>query len=93
MIKAYGLDAFDVLGDAKTKPDMGQNFGSNLTEREVVWLIENEFVHTAEDVVWRRSKLGLRMTVQEIELLDKWLAARLLTDRSDTQPGLRKGRN
>jgi glycerol-3-phosphate dehydrogenase len=93
MIKAYGLDAFDVLGDAKTEPDMGQNFGSNLTEREVVWLIENEFVHTAEDVVWRRSKLGLRMTVQEIELLDKWLAARLLTDRSDTQPGLRKGRN
>jgi glycerol-3-phosphate dehydrogenase len=92
MIKAYGLDAFDVLGDAKTEPDLGQNFGSNLTEREVVWLIENEFVHTADDVVWRRSKLGLRMTVQEIELLDKWLAARLLTDRSDTQPGLRKGR-
>jgi glycerol-3-phosphate dehydrogenase len=92
MIKAYGLEAFDVLGHAKAEPDLGQNFGSNLTEREVVWLIENEFVHTAEDVVWRRSKLGLRMTVQEIELLDKWLAARLLTDRSDTQPSLRKRR-
>ena len=92
MIKAYGLDAFDVLGDAKTEREMGQNFGSNLTEREVVWLIENEFAYTAEDVVWRRSKLGLRMTAQEIELLDKWMAARRPIGHSDTQPGLPKGR-
>jgi glycerol-3-phosphate dehydrogenase len=75
MIKAYGLDAFDVLGTVKTELDLGQNFGADLTEREVAWLIENEFARTAEDIVWRRSKLGLRMTMLEIAALDDWMAA------------------
>ena len=74
LIKAYGLDAFNVLGDAKVEADLGQNFGANLTEREVNWLVENEFARTAEDIVWRRSKLGLRLTTQEIDVLDAWLA-------------------
>jgi glycerol-3-phosphate dehydrogenase len=74
LIKAYGLDAFDVLGDAKAEADLGQNFGANLTEREVSWLVEKEFARTADDIVWRRSKLGLRLTTQEIDMLDAWLA-------------------
>ena len=75
MIKAYGLDAFDVLGNAKTGSDLGQSFGADLTEREVAWLVENEFARTAEDIVWRRSKLGLRMTMVEIAALDDWMTA------------------
>lgn len=74
LVKAYGLDAFDVLGDATVEADLGHNFGANLTEREVRWLMDNEFAHTAEDIVWRRSKLGLRLTTQEIDALDAWLA-------------------
>ena len=74
LVKAYGLDAFNVLGDAKVETDLGQNFGANLTEREVNWLVEHEFARTAEDIVWRRSKLGLRLTTQEIDVLDAWLA-------------------
>jgi glycerol-3-phosphate dehydrogenase len=74
LLKAYGLDAFDVLGDAKSENDLGQNFGSNLTEREVNWLVEHEFVHAAEDIIWRRSKLGLRMTSKEVDVLDGWMA-------------------
>ena len=74
LIKAYGLDAFNVLGDAKVEADLGQNFGSNLTEAEVNWLVQNEFARTAEDIVWRRSKLGLRLTTHEIDVLDAWLA-------------------
>jgi glycerol-3-phosphate dehydrogenase len=74
LVKAYGLDAFNVLGDAKVESDLGQNFGSNLTEREVNWLVENEFARTAEDIVWRRTKLGLRLTTQEIKVLGAWLA-------------------
>jgi glycerol-3-phosphate dehydrogenase len=92
MVKAYGLDAFDVLGDAKAEPDLGQNFGSNLTEREVGWLIRNEFARTAEDVVWRRSKLGLRMTAEEIELLGVWITAHLAAASSDTPPERSKGK-
>ena len=75
MIKAYGLDAFELLGDAETELDLGQNFGADLTEREIAWLIENEFARTAEDIVWRRSKLGLRMTMLEIAALDDWMTA------------------
>lgn len=82
LVKAYGTDAFLVLDDAKTATDLGRNFGANLTAREVNWLVENEFVHTAEDIVWRRSKLGLRLTAQEIEALDAWLAAKLLHRRA-----------
>ena len=74
LVKAYGLDAFDMLGDAKVETDLGQNFGANLTEREVNWLVENEFARTAEDIVWRRSKLGLRLTANEIDVLDARLA-------------------
>jgi len=73
LVKAYGLDAFDVLGDAKSKPDLGQDFGADLTAREVDWLRENEFAHCAEDVIWRRSKLGLRLSEKEIRVLDDWM--------------------
>jgi glycerol-3-phosphate dehydrogenase len=73
LLKAYGSEVFDLLGDAKTEGDLGQNFGSNLTEREVNWLIEREFANTAEDIIWRRSKLGLRMTSKEIDALDSWM--------------------
>jgi glycerol-3-phosphate dehydrogenase len=73
-VKAYGLDAFMVLGDAKVETDLGKNFGSNLTEREVSWLVAKEFARTADDIVWRRSKLGLRLTTLEIQVLDDWLA-------------------
>tara|TARA_R110002094_G_scaffold1077_1_gene5602 strand:- start:715 stop:2313 length:1599 start_codon:yes stop_codon:yes gene_type:complete len=74
LIRAYGSEVPDLLGDAKTERDLGQNFGSNLTEREVSWLVEREFANTAEDIIWRRSKLGLRMTPQEIDALDGWMA-------------------
>jgi glycerol-3-phosphate dehydrogenase len=73
LVKAYGLDAFDILGDATSEKDLGQNFGATLTEREVNWLVQKEFARTAEDIVWRRSKLGLRLTAQEIDVLDAWL--------------------
>ena len=62
-----------MLGDAKTAEDLGRDFGATLTEREVKWMVRNEFAHTANDIVWRRSKLGLRLSAQEIAKLDAWL--------------------
>jgi glycerol-3-phosphate dehydrogenase len=82
LVKAYGTDAFLVLGDAKAATDLGQNFGANLTAREVIWLMDKEFAQTAEDVVWRRSKLGLRLTSPEIKALDAWLSATRLEQRA-----------
>ena len=82
LVKAYGTDAFLILGDATILADLGQNFGTNLTAREVSWLVEKEFAKTAEDIVWRRSKLGLRLTTQEIEVLDVWLTTSTLQQRA-----------
>ncbi|TQS70904.1 glycerol-3-phosphate dehydrogenase [Rhodobacteraceae bacterium] len=59
LIRAYGTDAAVMLGEAKRAQDLGQDFGATLTETEVNWLMTHEFARTAEDIVWRRSKLGL----------------------------------
>jgi glycerol-3-phosphate dehydrogenase len=71
---AYGTRAAKVLGAAKSMADLGRGFGGTLTEREVRYLISYEWACTADDVVWRRSKLGLRMSAAEIAALDDWLA-------------------
>lgn len=73
LVRAYGSEVKDVLGIAKIETDLGVTFGGTLTEREVEWLVEKEYVSTAEDVVWRRSKTGLRMTTDQIANLDNWI--------------------
>ncbi|SNR37342.1 glycerol-3-phosphate dehydrogenase [Puniceibacterium sediminis] len=73
LIRAYGTEAFGILSDAKSSDDLGRNFGGSLTEAEVRWLISREYARTAEDVVWRRSKLGLHMTAGEIAELDRFM--------------------
>ena len=75
LIKGYGTEARAILGDAKAVTDLGQDFGATLTEAEVKWLMAHEFARTAEDVVWRRSKLGLRLTADQIAALDAFMAA------------------
>jgi glycerol-3-phosphate dehydrogenase len=74
--RAYGTDARRLLGNAASLADLGVSFGATLTEREVVYLIDHEWAVSADDIVWRRSKLGLRLTKQEIAALDDWMAAR-----------------
>lgn len=73
MVRAYGTKSWDVLGDAASEADLGAAFGATLTEREVSWLMTREYARTAEDVVWRRTKLGLRLTGDEIDRLDAWM--------------------
>lgn len=73
MVRAYGTKSRDVLGDAASEADLGAAFGATLTEREVSWLMTREYARTAEDVVWRRTKLGLRLTGDEIDRLDAWM--------------------
>jgi glycerol-3-phosphate dehydrogenase len=71
---AYGTRAAKLLGQAKSLADLGQSFGATLTESEVRYLMAVEWACTAEDIVWRRSKLGLRMSVSEIAAVDDWIA-------------------
>ena len=53
--------------------DLGRAFGASITEAELRWLIDKEYARTAEDVVWRRSKLGLRLTPREIAGIEGWM--------------------
>ncbi len=76
LIRAYGTEARQVLGNAGTPEDLGRTFGGTLTEREVIWLMTREYARRAEDIVWRRSKLGLRMSAEEVAALDAWMVAR-----------------
>ncbi|MEP5760674.1 MAG: glycerol-3-phosphate dehydrogenase [Litoreibacter sp.] len=75
LIRAYGLDAWDVLDGAEIAEDLGEAFGATLTTQEIRWLMDNEFAQRVEDVVWRRSKLGLRLSKEEIERIDAWMLA------------------
>ena len=70
---AYGTRASKLLGGAKSMTDLGQCFGATLTEAEVRYLMSVEWACTAEDIVWRRSKLGLRMSKAEIADVDAYL--------------------
>ena len=73
LIRAYGSEAAQVLGNATSVTALGHDFGATLTEAEVRWLMTHEYARHAADVVWRRSKLGLRMTPDQVEALENWM--------------------
>ena len=68
MARAYGSMLHDLV-----ESDMGEDFGGGLTAREVDWLVTHEWARTAEDIVWRRTKLGLVMTGAQVARLSDYL--------------------
>ncbi|MCV0424562.1 MAG: glycerol-3-phosphate dehydrogenase [Roseibium sp.] len=81
LIRHYGTDARLFLGEARTVADLGRCFGYNLYEVEVKWLIEREWARTSQDLLWRRSKLGLRLSKEEAADLDTYMSD-YLADRA-----------
>jgi glycerol-3-phosphate dehydrogenase len=73
MARAYGTRARDWLGMATGWSDLGRAFGAGLSEAEVDYLRREEWATTADDVLWRRSKLGLHMTAAEQTALAEYL--------------------
>ena len=65
MCHAYGSRIGAVLGDARDWRDLGTDYGAGLTEREVSYLVKNEWAREPTDILWRRSKLGLHMSPAE----------------------------
>ncbi|HLS84988.1 MAG TPA: glycerol-3-phosphate dehydrogenase [Burkholderiales bacterium] len=61
VVRRHGALAAEVLGDGS----LGEDFGAGLTERELRYLVEREWARTAEDVLWRRTKAGLRMDARQ----------------------------
>ena len=67
LARRHGTLATDVLGDAASPADLGEDFGAGLTEREVEHLVAHEWAREPDDVLWRRTKCGLAMTSAERE--------------------------
>ena len=78
LARSYGTNTFSMLGEVKDSGGLGQHFGAGLYEREVDYLMATEWALTAEDVLWRRSKLGLRMGSEDKARLTEYMAAKQL---------------
>jgi glycerol-3-phosphate dehydrogenase len=74
LVAAYGSRMKAVLGDAKTRADLGPGFGPELTGAEVRYLMAEEWARFPDDILWRRSKLGLTMPPEDREALAKFMA-------------------
>ncbi|WP_428674717.1 glycerol-3-phosphate dehydrogenase [Roseibium sp.] len=77
LIRLYGTRAREFLKDAGSAEDLGGCFGYNLHEAEVKWLIDREWARSADDILWRRTKLGLRLTLEEASRLDSFVTGYL----------------
>jgi glycerol-3-phosphate dehydrogenase len=74
LVEAYGSRLAGVLGDAKEKTDLGPAFGPELTAAEVRYLMAREWARFPDDILWRRSKLGLTMPPADREALAAFMA-------------------
>ncbi|RGP41344.1 Glycerol-3-phosphate dehydrogenase [Altererythrobacter insulae] len=72
LCRAYGTNIDAILGKANGLEDLGEHFGSDLYEAELRYLVENEFALSAEDVLWRRSKLGLHLDKAASDRVSAW---------------------
>ena len=82
LVRLYGTRTRDLIGDASSLAGMGKHFGADLYEREVRWLIGNEWARSAEDVLWRRTKLGLRIKGDAVKEVERFMAVAI----AGTQP-------
>ena len=69
LARSYGARADRILSNAQNKQDLGRDFGCGLFEAEINYLKEHEWARCAEDILWRRSKLGLRMSASQQQAL------------------------
>jgi glycerol-3-phosphate dehydrogenase len=75
LARAYGTRATRILGRAVTMAALGADFGGGLTGAEVDYLVREEFARTADDILWRRSKLGLHVPADTAAKLAAYLGA------------------
>jgi glycerol-3-phosphate dehydrogenase len=73
---AYGTRLARIVGEATSLAGFGCHFGANLYETEVRYLVAEEFARTADDILWRRTKLGLKFDRKQRKALETWLGTR-----------------
>ena len=73
VVHRHGARATKVLKEARVSEDLGKYFGAGLTQREIEYLVKEEWAQSAEDVLWRRTKCGLHMTPEQREAVDAFM--------------------
>jgi glycerol-3-phosphate dehydrogenase len=73
LTRLYGTRAKTLLGLARSQADLGRHFGADLYEAEVRYLMSQEWAVTAEDILWRRTKRGLKLTREQADALDRYM--------------------
>jgi len=73
-VRTYGTLTHEILENCNSVSDLGRCFGATLFESEVNYLVRSEWAVTAEDILWRRTKLGLRLSKEEQLALSNYLA-------------------
>jgi glycerol-3-phosphate dehydrogenase len=76
LARSYGTRARQLLRGAADWAQLGPHFGAGLTAREVEFLLGEEWARSSDDILWRRSKLGLHLTPGAAARLDDWIADR-----------------
>lgn len=76
LARQFGTNSLDILENSETINDLGIDFGHGLTEKETEYLCNHEFAMSAEDILWRRTKLGLYFQPAEVTALENWLMKR-----------------
>ena len=84
LVRSYGTLSFEIFSDSNSIESLGKNFGSGLYEKEVKYLIIEEWSRTSDDILFRRSKLGLSFSKEEIKRLDQYLDDFFKTKKSNS---------
>jgi glycerol-3-phosphate dehydrogenase len=77
LVSAYGTRIDRIIGAAKSMDDLGIRFGVDLTAAEVRYLMQQEWAETPDDILWRRSKLGLRLSRDDHDALSRFMVSSL----------------
>ncbi|MHA6298512.1 glycerol-3-phosphate dehydrogenase [Devosia sp. CAU 1758] len=77
LMRLYGTRARMLLGAASAEADLGAHFGADLYATEVDYLVASEWARTAQDVLWRRTKLGLKVGAEDVARLEEYLRSRV----------------
>ncbi|NMP30186.1 glycerol-3-phosphate dehydrogenase [Thalassotalea sp. M1531] len=83
-VRSYGSLCYRFLDGCYTQEDLGEHYGSGLYQKELCYLVQHEWAKSLDDVIWRRTKLGLRLSKQEKEKINQYLASKL-TEHSYAQ--------
>lgn len=74
LVHSYGSRSMRILGQSRSLQDLGEHFGADLYQAEVDYLRAMEWAVDARDILWRRSKLGLRFNPEQVTRLTAYLA-------------------